>query len=221
MRASEPDGASLASILGEPRQWYLLRVAPSCEAKVGYRCADLGIEAYYPRCQGFAISRLGLEPSRVSRPAMPGYVFVSLIRGREHLSLFARDFQFRDHPATLVDIEVGDAVHGPRVVSTPPIDGSLGFISDASGPRVVPREIVKDLAAREEAGEFDEIAFAPGQRFYVPKWVRRGVTASIVEGPFAGQKAEIRKLISSKAVGISLQGRWKGKIIIPIAWLAK
>jgi hypothetical protein len=91
----------------------------------------------------------------------------------------------------------------------PPIDGSLGFVSDEAGRRTVAREIVLDLKAREEAGEFAGSALAPGGRFYLPRWVRRGALALIVAGPFVDQRAEVRKLVSSRAVGVALR---EGKV---------
>jgi hypothetical protein len=43
----------------------------------------------------------------------------------------------------------------------------------------------------------------------------------VAAGPFAGQTVEVRKLISAKAVGVALGGRWRGFVTMPIAYLAK
>jgi len=219
-----PDGSALAAILAAPRQWRLLRVAPNCEAKVAARCEALGIEAFYPKGSRMALGGRRLRTNTVlmvTRPVMAGYVFVSLVNGKEHFSIFQPDRNYRDRPAPMLDVVVGSPVYGPHVVKTPPVDGSLGFVSGPLGPKIVDRIIVLDLQLREQAGEFDEIVLAPGGRFYVPRWIKRGAVCDVVVGPFSEQRCEIRKIRNSNAVDVSMQGRWRGRVTLPIDYLRR
>ena len=216
-------GASLAAILPTSRQWHLLRCAPSCEAKVRRQCEELGIEAYFPvglvfdtPSEGHRRQRRGPRP----RPAMPGYVFIGFRYGEPHFDLFVPDQRWRDHPPDLGFVEVGDTVCGPIRREQHPIGGALGWVASDGRPATVPGRIVADIKARETHGDFNQVTVAQGKRFYVPRWLKIGVSAVIEDGPFRGSRGEIIRLPNRESARVQIVTAWASfPVDIPIRHL--
>ena len=151
---------------------------------------------------------------------MPGYIFI-FHDPRLQLDLFTRDPGYREHPTSMVDAEIADAVAFQARPTVPPVNGSLGFLqrSDGTGPVRVGEEIVDELRGREKRGEFDE--YATLGRFHVPRWVRLKRIVEAVRGPFVGRRGPILKVVNKDTLRIRItEANTSYPVDQPIAWLS-
>lgn len=155
--------------------WYVVEVEPRAEEAVTKRARDIAATAYYP--SGKHIVRRGrtrVIECGVTKPAMPGYVFVY---GSSHFANFRREF---DAP---------DAV--PHC---------LGWLNGPDGPEPVDARVVDDLKQREADGEFD--AALREKRYWAPRWLRAGAKVRITAGAFKGVMGEVWRLTKQRRVAI-------------------
>ena len=183
----------------------------------------MDIGSYYPVGAQLVRAKSGKSHS-VNRAVMPGYIFI-FHDPRLQLDLFTRDPGYREHPTSMVDAEIADAVAFQARPTVHPVNGSLGFLqrSDGTGPVRVGEEIVDELKAREKAGDFDDTVKIG--RAYVPRWARPGHRVRIVHGPWKAMGAHIAKIVTVRSnATLLIETAFMGQASVvscPLAWCEK
>jgi len=181
------------------RQWFVLVTKPQCEMKAQKALDDLKLESYCPKITRWKPRNprqihngKKLEPDRPV-PLFRGYLIVA-------------------PPVTQSGISFGAVTE---------LKEAHRFISGPDGPIALPGDIVSDLRAREEAGEFDLTRDV--DRNGIPDWMVKGSSAYLGDGPFAniGQvlieevyasgKIDVRGNLLGKETKITVQADWLKK----------
>lgn len=171
-------------------RWFVIYTDPQYEKRVSQALVARAVSHYLPRARRWKRqsrrAKHQREPKRhVTSPLLTRYVFAAL-------------------PA--------DELHFGRITD---LDGVHSILSDSTGPIFVCEALVREIAAREADGEFDDtkphiVQTSRGEKTVpVPRWVEVGGKITVRNGPFASFPGKIEEIISSEQVkvGVMIFGR--------------
>lgn len=201
-------------------RWYVLNVIASAQANVCKRARELEFETYYPLSRVQPAPKPGRRlPAVVTRPLMPGYVFVLMSARAPRFDLFEQPDSDISRPNPMpLNVWAGYVADQASRPMLEPIRGCLGFIAHEGAPIPVPDTEIEDMRTRERNGDFDLTGRSEDGRYLVRRWVKRGVPVRFVTGPFTGYLGVIDKVLGKSLVRVD---RPAGHIDAPMDWIER
>jgi transcription antitermination factor NusG len=216
-----------ARILGRQAgmHWYTLIIEPISWERVAERAGEMGYATYcpmgripsmierHPLTNGINPRPLtdGRHPLKrtirgepISRPLMPGYLFVDMPEGRRRFDLFTPSNDPGDRPEELPQGDLRGYVADCARPVVEPVLGCRGLICIDGSPVALHEAVISDLRAREAAGEFDETGTPENGKGFVAKWVKVGAWVDILKGPFASFTGVIEEVTSATLIKVGV-----------------